>query len=706
MTNFFKRRETAPQSEFSNLLSFVEGDGHEEGTGEFSYEQQVDAFTNAPIYTAAVDKFIHSITKRSSSLSPDSTSTISSSSSSSQAAASLATAKSKLIPQYGLIGIRQDTTEEDVSAEDRLVLANMNMPWSAFICGSQGAGKSHTLSCLLENALVANNAAGKLPHPLTGMVFHYDHYASYSSAQLCEQAYLCSSGIPVTVLVSPSNIWAMKRLYENLPGMKPGTPKPKVLPLYLDENRLDIQTILKLMAVDPTVKEPPLYMEIVMNIAREMAMEGVGFTYSEFRKRLSNVNWLRGQDTALNLRLQLIDTIIAPSEATKTTRPAQAQENIWSFDPGSLTIVDLSDPFFSSDDACTLFSICLSIFLEERHKCGRVVVLDEAHKFLGQSGEAQTLTDDLLSVIRQQRHLGTRVLIATQEPTLSPVLIDLANATFVHRFLSPRWYKVLEEHLAGASKHGPSDSAFLFNKIVSLRTGEALLFCPTGRLDIAEGSKEGEHTVMPLSDGYVKIKIRKRLTADGGKSIMATDALTHAPSHALVDEVPMHSVIPQQKNEKEHHVAKIATTKQQTEQKAQQQTEQRTQQQTQQQTEQQAKPQAKPQTNPAKGVTNNGQAAPKPLPANSNLSHPTPVPAARPPNVKLNRRLRVEIKKRAREMFEGNWSSFHPLTQGQIAQLCSNIDTAFKLQPGTTVQSSYSRGNILNEYLTRQKFKH
>ncbi|KAI6080541.1 hypothetical protein F4821DRAFT_275858 [Hypoxylon rubiginosum] len=163
------------------------------------------AFANTPIYAAAVDKFVHSSIKRSSSLHV----TPGLSSSSSYAAASSSSGKapdSKLIPQYGLIGIRQESEDTNASTEGRLVLANMNMPWSAFICGSQGSGKSHTLSCLLENALVADNAAGKLTHPLAGIVLHYDNYASYSSAQICEQAYICSSGIPVTVLVSPSNI--------------------------------------------------------------------------------------------------------------------------------------------------------------------------------------------------------------------------------------------------------------------------------------------------------------------------------------------------------------------------------------------------------------------------------------------------------------------------------------------------------------------
>ncbi|RYP27595.1 hypothetical protein DL768_011236 [Monosporascus sp. mg162] len=123
-------------------------------------------------------------------------------------------------------------------------------------------------------------------------------------------------------------------------------------------------------------------MEVVMNIVREMAMEGSPFTYTRFRKRLADTTWVRGQETPLNLRLQLLDSFITPSPMTKSTRPAPSPGNIWAFEPGSLTVVDLSDPFISSDEACTLFSICLSIFLEERHKCGRIVALDEAHKVI------------------------------------------------------------------------------------------------------------------------------------------------------------------------------------------------------------------------------------------------------------------------------------------------------------------------------------
>ncbi|KAI5863762.1 hypothetical protein GGS23DRAFT_604766 [Durotheca rogersii] len=499
-------------SKFTDLLAWVDEEKRAEEVP--MHERHADIFVNTPLFSAAVDKFVHSQLPKTETA-------------------------SGLIPHYGLLGIREEPTTGSASAEDRLVLSNMNMPWSAFICGSQGAGKSHTLSCLLENALLVNHASTEKPNLLTAMVMHYDRYASHNSSQVCEAAYLCSSGIPVTVLVSPSNIWAMHRLYSNLPGLPPASPPPKVFPLYLDEDQLDISRILRLMAVNPDSKNPPLYMEVIMNLVRGMAMTGRRFTYSKFRAELDKIKWLQGQKGPLALRLQLLDTMIKPSSKTATPRPAPAPEDIWAFKPGTLTIIDLSDPFLGSDDACTLFSICLSIFLENRSKCGRVVVLDEAHKFLTQTGEAQILTDDLLSIIRQQRHTGTRVIIATQEPTLSPSLLDLSNATFVHRFVSPSWYEMLKRHLAGADKLDRGGTNVLFETIVGLQTGEALLFCPTAQIDTRQAEDNSEQTMKPLGDSYVRLKIRKRITSDGGKSIMASDVSADVPVHKPVGGVPM-----------------------------------------------------------------------------------------------------------------------------------------------------------------------
>lgn len=75
--------------------------------------------------------------------------------------------------QYGLLaGNASD------NGSDELFYYNVAAPSSIFICGSQGSGKSHTLSCLLENSLFPS-VANELPRPLTGIVFHCKHSFSH-----------------------------------------------------------------------------------------------------------------------------------------------------------------------------------------------------------------------------------------------------------------------------------------------------------------------------------------------------------------------------------------------------------------------------------------------------------------------------------------------------------------------------------------------
>lgn len=223
-------------------------------------------------------------------------------------------------------------------------------------------------------------------------------------------------------------------------------------------------------------------------------------------------------------------------------------KDAWTFKPGTLTIVDLSCPFVDENAACALFTICLELFLEDRNSAGRVVALDEAHKvshfiedknktdisqFLTGSSGATAFTEELLQVIRQQRHLGTRVVIATQEPTISPKLLELCNFTLVHRFQSPEWFRTLQAYLAGAS--APSDeeatgvehntvksrSATLFKQIVHLQCGQALLFAPSAVIDLTTVPGTSEFDPVKLGIKYLRVSTRQRITIDGGRSIMA-----------------------------------------------------------------------------------------------------------------------------------------------------------------------------------------
>jgi hypothetical protein len=89
---------------------------------------------------------------------------------------------------------------------DRRLFFNVTTPSSVFICGSQGSGKSHTLSCLLENCLTSSDAT-VLPRPLSALLFHYDTFISDDGGSPCEAAYLASlSGAQVRVVCAPTNL--------------------------------------------------------------------------------------------------------------------------------------------------------------------------------------------------------------------------------------------------------------------------------------------------------------------------------------------------------------------------------------------------------------------------------------------------------------------------------------------------------------------
>ena len=93
---------------------------------------------------------------------------------------------------------------------DPRLFFNISAPSSAFICGSQGSGKSHTLSCLLENCLMKSDVS-KLENPLAGLVFHYDSFTSDVKGTPYEAAHISSNpNVKVRVLVSPTNLQTMK----------------------------------------------------------------------------------------------------------------------------------------------------------------------------------------------------------------------------------------------------------------------------------------------------------------------------------------------------------------------------------------------------------------------------------------------------------------------------------------------------------------
>lgn len=273
---------------------------------------------------------------------------------------------SKVIPQYGLLG--HHIGDEDRIGAREPILLNMNAPNSAFICGSQGSGKSYTLTCMLENCLMNNKDTTKLTSPVAGVVFHYDQ----DSSAVAEAAHLRSRGIKVNVLVTRSSAATdISERYLNLPGPK---EKMTIQTLMLQDRHLSVERMLKLMAFSESEGSVPLYMEVIQRILREIAISGKKFQFDAFLQRIKKERFQPAQEVTMNMRLALLKSFMA----TKGT--VETKVDCFQLRPGELTIVDLSDPLMDQASACILFDICLALFKENRPKSGLVVTLDEAHK--------------------------------------------------------------------------------------------------------------------------------------------------------------------------------------------------------------------------------------------------------------------------------------------------------------------------------------
>lgn len=81
-------------------------------------------------------------------------------------AALLSTALEKqgygMLSQFALLGKLKPSLNYEIDNPDPRVVLNTNVPFSVFICGLQGSGKSHTTSCII----------GSTGRPLINVVFN------------------------------------------------------------------------------------------------------------------------------------------------------------------------------------------------------------------------------------------------------------------------------------------------------------------------------------------------------------------------------------------------------------------------------------------------------------------------------------------------------------------------------------------------------
>lgn len=174
--------------------------------------------------------------------------------------------------------------------------------------------------------------------------------------------------------------------------------------------------------------------------------------------------------------------------------------------PGRLIIVDLRDEFIEKDEALGLFVVLLQLFADARidgRSFNKLVVFDEAHKYI----ESPDLVAGLIEVVREMRHKGVSIMVASQDPPSVPVsLIELSSQIIMHKFNSPAWLKHIQKANAALGN-------LTAERMALLKAGEAYVW-------------SSRATDESFSKGAVKLRCRPRVTQHGGATRVAVATST------------------------------------------------------------------------------------------------------------------------------------------------------------------------------------
>ncbi len=392
--------------------------------------------------------------------------------------------KNSVSDQFGIIG---------TSIHNKKIAIDLSETNTISLFGVQGGGKSYTIGTISEMVLKQFSNINKLPAPLAGVIFHYSESMDYEP----EFTSMINANTNVTELEK------LKELY----GAEPDkiedviilTPSDKV-----DERREEFPSI-QVEAIAFNSRE--------LNVQDWMFLLGAVGNDSSYIKQLKFMM----KEQRRNITLEGLRESVESSELLSNTQKSLAKQKL-SFaqeyiddsfflkevlKPGRLVIVDLRDEFIVKDEALGLFVIMLNIFSGVKTFNGKhfnkFIVFDEAHKYM----DNKDLTNNIVTAIREMRHKGVSIMIASQDPPSLPnEIIELSSIVLLHKFNSPQWLKHIQKSLTQLNSLTAADMSVL-------KPGEGFLW--------ASKASEQSITTKP-----VKISTRPRVTNHGGATKKAT----------------------------------------------------------------------------------------------------------------------------------------------------------------------------------------
>lgn len=393
-----------------------------------------------------------------------------------------------IAPQYNiLLGAQVDSPQYGILGEvaGRKVALDLDQTHTISLFGVQGGGKSYTLGSIIEMACLPIPNINQLPNPLATVLFHYSATKEYKPE-------FVTMNRPNSVA---EQIEALRERYHGQPQALRDivllTPKTQ-----LDERREEYPDI--------TV-EPMTFSSAELKASHWKFLMGAVGNQSLYLRQINLIIRRLRNNLLLD---QLLNEVGRSPMADHMKEAARARLQLAAeyiddsrhlgslVKSGRLIIVDLRDDTIEKDEALGLFVVLLQIFSEATQHEGpfnKLVVFDEAHKYM----ENADLVAGLIEVVREMRHKGTSILVASQEPRSVPQsLIELSSQIILHRFNSPDWLRYIQKTNTALSSLTPE-------KMNNLGPGEAYVW----------SSKASDAS---FSTTAVKIRCRPRVTQHGG----------------------------------------------------------------------------------------------------------------------------------------------------------------------------------------------
>jgi hypothetical protein len=384
--------------------------------------------------------------------------------------------------QFGIVGALADTGEK--------IAIDLDGTNVVSVFGVQGSGKSYTVGTIIEAALLHDPQLNRLPNPLAAMVFHYSTDQSYAP-EYASMAY------------ANNDLEAIDHLGEKYGA---GPHRLSDVALLVPEAVLDQRsTEFAPLPVYPLVLGPS---ELTLNDWKLlMGIEGGDQMYSKTMTTI--LRRIRGSITLEALRSEIENSSMSATQKNIAMTRLTFTEGFVSDSgrvshhvvPGRLLIVDLRDELIEQDEALALFMVLLNRFAQvespDHRIFNKLIVFDEAHKYMG----AARLTNAIVETIREIRHRGTSVIIASQNPPSVPRdVIELSQIVFAHGFSSPSWLDHIKKVKTAFSSLVPSNLA-------RLRPGQAYVWA------------QGDSRLRTPQ----RVIVRPRSTLHGGATRRATD---------------------------------------------------------------------------------------------------------------------------------------------------------------------------------------